>query len=94
MSQPKGDLLSRIKIASIQDAECGNLLNKLLTEEVNLNRIEFQVDEKGLIWFKRRIYMPNVAYLNFFVLDELHTPPYAKNPGYQNMIASLRKQFF
>ena len=31
MSQPEGDLLSRIKISSIHDVEYGNLLNKLLT---------------------------------------------------------------
>ena len=37
VSQPEGDMMSRIKIASIHDAEYGNILNKLLTEEVNLN---------------------------------------------------------
>ena len=93
-SQPEGDLLSRIKIASFNDAEYGNLLNKLLIEEVNLNGIEFKVDQKGLIWFKRRIYMPNVAYLKLFILNEMHKPPYAGYPGYQNMIKTLRKLFF
>ena len=37
MSQPEGDMMSRIKIASIHDAEYGNLMNKLLKDEVNLN---------------------------------------------------------
>ena len=37
VSHPKGDLLSRIKIASINDVEYRNLLNKLSIEEVNLN---------------------------------------------------------
>ena len=37
VSQPKGNLLSRIKLASINGVEYGNILNKLLTEEVNLN---------------------------------------------------------
>ena len=63
VSQPEGDILSRIKIASINDVEYGNILNKLLTEEVNFNGTEFKLDQKGLIWFKRRIYMPYVAYL-------------------------------
>ena len=36
-SLPEGDLLSRIKIDSINDAKYRNLLNKLLTKEVNLN---------------------------------------------------------
>ena len=61
-SQPEGDLLSRIKIASIHDDEYGNLPNKLLKYEVYLNGTEFKVDQKGLIWFKNIIYMPNIAY--------------------------------
>ena len=69
MSLPEGDLLSRIKIASINDVEYENLLNKLLTEELNLNGTYFKIDQKGLIWFKGRIYMPNVAYLKLFILN-------------------------
>ena len=38
--------------------------------------------------------MPNVAYLKLFVLNEMHNTPYAGNPGYKNMITTLRKQFF
>ena len=52
MSQPESDLMSKIKTASIHDAKYENLLNKLLKDEVNLNGIEFKVDQKGLIWFK------------------------------------------
>ena len=55
MVQPEGDLLSSIKIAHIHDVEYGNLVNKLLKDEVNLNGTKFKVDQKGLIWFKRRI---------------------------------------
>ena len=94
MSQPEGDLLSRIKIASIHDAEYRNILNKLWKYKVNLNGTEFKVDQKGLIWFKRIIYMPNIADFKFIVLNELHKPPYAGHPGYQKTITTLRKQFF
>ena len=94
MSVPEDDLLSRIKIASINDAEYGNLLNKLLTEGVNLNGTAFKVDQKGLIWFKRRICMPNVRYLKLFILNEMHKPPYAGHPGYQKMVTTLRKKFY
>ena len=44
MSQPEDDLLSRIKIASIHDVEYGNLLNKLLKDEVTLNGKEFKLN--------------------------------------------------
>ena len=66
-----------------------------MKDEVNLNGTEFKVEQKGLIWFKRRIYMPNVAYLKLFVLNiEMHRHPYAGHPCYQKMITSPRKQFF
>ena len=43
MRQPESDLLSRIKTARIQDAEYGNILNKLLKDKVILNGTEFKV---------------------------------------------------
>ena len=63
-----------------------------MTEEVNLNGIEFKIDQKELIWFKGRIYMPNVAYLKLFILNEMHKTPYAGHPGYQKMITTYRKK--
>ena len=69
VSKPEGDLLRRIKIASIHDDEYKNILNKLLKDEVNLNQTEFKVDQKGLIWFKSRICMLNIACLKLFVLN-------------------------
>ena len=94
MIQPESDLVNIIKLANIHDVEYENLLNKLLKDEVNLNGKEFKVDQKGLIWFKGRIYMPNVADLKLFILNEMHKPPYAGNPSYQKMITTLRKNFF
>ena len=66
MSQLESDPMSRIRTTSIHDAEYENLLSKFLKDKVNLNGTEFKVDQKGLIWFKGRVYMPNVTYLNFF----------------------------
>ena len=66
MSQLEIDMVSTIKKTSIHDDEYENLWNKLLKDKVNLNGKEFKVEQKGLIWFKGRIYMPNVAYLKLF----------------------------
>ena len=94
MSQLESNLGSKIKASNIHDVEYENLLNKLLKDKVNLNGTKFKVDQKGLIWFKRRIYMPDVVDLKLFVLNEMHIPPYARHPSYQKMIRVLRKQFF
>ena len=46
MSQPRIDMMSRIKIVNIQYDEYEILLNELLKDAVNLNGIEFKVDQK------------------------------------------------
>ena len=51
-----------------------------------MNGIEFKVDQKGLIWFKGGIYMPNISDLKLCVLNEMCRPPYVGNHGYQKMI--------
>ena len=94
MSQPKSEILSRMKKYSIQDDDYINVLNKLQKDEVNLNGTKFKVDQKRLIRFKERIYMLDVADLKLFILNEMHKPPYGGHPGYQKMITTLRKQFF
>ena len=94
MSQPESNMMRRIKTTIIHDAEYENLLYKLLKDKVKLNGIEFKVNQKGLISFKGRICMPNIAYLKLFVLNEMHRPTYAGNPGYQKMITSREKNSF
>ena len=94
MIQPESDMLSRIKITSIQNVGYVDLLNMLQKDEVNLNGTKFKIDQKGLIRFKERIYMPDVIDLKLFILNDMYKPPYAGHLGYQKMITALRKHFF
>ena len=43
---------------------------------------------------KNIIYVPSSGELRKLVLKEMHTAPYAGNPGYQKTIAAVRRQFF
>ena len=43
-SQPKSDLLDRVKEASTQDANYNKLLSKIQNHEINLDRADFKVD--------------------------------------------------
>ena len=38
--------------------------------------------------------MPNIADIKWFNSNVLDRPPYARHPGYQNMITTLMKQLF
>ena len=50
--------------------------------------------EDGLLTYKSRIYIPNVADLRRVFMDEIHQTPYSGHPGYQKTISTSRKQYF
>ena len=53
----------------------------------------YKLEEYGILNYKKRIYIPNVVDLRRMVMDEIHQTPYFGHPGYQNTIATARKQF-
>ena len=54
----------------------------------------YKFEEDGLLTYKGRIYVPDVAGLRRVVMDEIHQAPYSGHPGYQKTIATARKQYF
>ena len=54
----------------------------------------YHVEEDGLLTYKGKIYIPNVAYLRRVVMDEIHQTLYSGHPGYQKTIATTRKKYF
>ena len=52
------------------------------------------MEEDGLLAYKGRIYIPDVADLKRVVMDEIHQALYSCHPGYQKMIDTARKQYF
>ena len=83
MSHPKSDLIDKIKVPSVQDVEYVKLLNEIQNNEINLNGTEFMIDQKGLIWFKDRLYIPNIIEINILIFNEMNKPPFVGNLGYQ-----------
>ena len=53
-----------------------------------------KVEEDGLLTYKNRISIPNVADLRRVVMDEIHQAPYSRHLGYQKTIATARKKYF
>ena len=56
--------------------------------------IGYSLNEKGLILYKDRLYIPNVPKLKLLILCEIHKTPYSGHPGYQKIITMLRKDYF
>ena len=54
----------------------------------------YKLGEDGILTYKGRIYIPDVADLRRVVMDEIHQTLYSGHPGYQNTIATARKKYF
>eukprot|EP00253_Pinus_taeda_P010363 PITA_10363 len=55
---------------------------------------EYEVDDAGRIYFKKRLYVPNQSRIKNLIMDEFHVSHYAGHPGYQKMITAIRKEYF
>ena len=49
------------------------------------------MEEDGILTYKGRIYIPDVADLRRVVTDEIRQAPYSGHPGYQKTIATAMK---
>ena len=52
------------------------------------------MNEKRLLLYKDRLYVPNVPKIKLLILNEIHKNPYSGHPGYQKTITMLRKYYF
>ena len=52
----------------------------------------YKLEVDGLLTYKNRIYIPNVADLRRIVMDEIHETPYFGHLGYHRTIATTRKE--
>ena len=68
--------------------------DKLQQQSLKKRYEGYKLEEDGILTYKGRIYIPNVAYLRRVVMDEIHQSPYSGHPGYQKTIATARKQYF
>ena len=54
----------------------------------------YNLNDKGFLLYKDRMYVPNVPKVKLLILDEIHKTPYSGHPGYQKTITMLRKEYF
>ena len=67
---------------------------KVTENESENAKIDFSLNEKCLMLYKNRLYVPNVLEIKSLILNEVHKSPYSGHPGYQKMITMLRKYYF
>ena len=54
----------------------------------------YSLNDKGLILYKNRLYIPNLPKIKLLILNEIHKTPYSGHLGYQKTITMLRKDTF
>ena len=54
----------------------------------------YSLNEKGLILYKNRLYVPNVPKVKLLILNKIHKSPYSGHPHYQKTITMLLIYYF
>lgn len=47
-----------------------------------------------MLYFNKKLYVPDSNDIKNLILDEFHTSHYTGHPGYQKMITALRKEYY
>jgi hypothetical protein len=54
---------------------------------------DFREDAEGVIWFKDRLFVPNVQSIRELILKEAHETAYSIHLGSEKMYQDLKKKF-
>ena len=71
-----------------------NLKDKISENKFDTEKSEYDLNEKGLLMYKNRLYVPNIPEIKLLILNEIHQSPYSRHPGYHKMITTLRNDYF
>jgi hypothetical protein len=85
-------LHERIAIAQLNDEEVQKIKEKL--EEGDPKYDCFRKDDKGVVWFERRLVVPRDQDLKKGILDEAHLSKFTIHPGSTKMYRDLRENFW
>ena len=82
MWQLQLDLRQHIVNHTAEDEMYVQIKDKLQQQSLEKKYDGYKLEEGGLLNYKNRIYIPNVADLRRIVMDEIHQAPYSGHPGY------------
>ena len=76
----QSDLRHRIVNHTVEDELYVQIKDKLQQQSLEKKFEGYKLEEDGLLTYKNRIYIPNVAELRRIVMDEIHQAPYSGHP--------------
>jgi hypothetical protein len=88
--QLESTLVTQIVEAQKTDAGIAHIKARMAMDPTTC----FQLDNKGILWFKNRLVVPKVPTLRHQILDESHTSRYSIHPRNNKMYQDLKLQFW
>ena len=88
------NLEEHLKVGIKQDENYLKLQAKVKENLIESLSTGYSLNEKRLLLYKDRLWIPNVPKIKLLILNEVHKIPYSGNPGYQKTITMLRKYYF
>eukprot|EP00253_Pinus_taeda_P030099 PITA_30099 len=86
--------MEMIKEIADQDTEYQQLKLQIQQSAKKDSQQEYELDDAGRIYFKKRLYVPNQNRIRNLIMDEFHISHYARHLGYQKMVTAIRKEYF
>jgi len=94
VSRWQNTLLEKIKIAADQDVDYQQIKQQVQQLSGRETPQGYELDDAGMLYFNKRLYVPNEDSLRKLILDEFHISHYTGHPGYQKMVTALRKEYY
>jgi hypothetical protein len=70
------------------------LVEKLQQGEMPQKVENYKLETNIILLYKNKIYVPNVQDLKRMIFHEMHNVPYARHPGYQKTMATVKSHYF
>jgi hypothetical protein len=83
-------LLQEIHRSQVEDEKIQKIKHNIKEEKLP----SFSKDEQGVMWYKGRIYVPNIKELKDKILHEAHESAYSIHPGGNKMYHDLKATYW
>ena len=90
----KTDLEEQLEEGVRLDENYRKLQEKVTKNLTKSLSTRYSLNEKVLLLYKDRLYIPSVPKIKLLILNEIHKTPYSGHPGYLKTITMLRKDYF
>eukprot|EP00253_Pinus_taeda_P011953 PITA_11953 len=93
-SKWKSPFEEMIKKIAEQDAMYQQIKQQVQQSVSEKNQQGYEVDDAGILYYKKRLSVPDQNNIKNLILDEFHISHYAGHPVYKKMITAIRKEYY